>query len=132
MLKTNVRYTYPSSGPGEGLYTTTVGPGLAPLRSTKLRKLRLTAEEDSYGREQKLVDNMPNFSSQEIIWDSISVELQEIIRVRLGFEAADLEKDPNLLFVIVREMAGGPEMVVYERIIRQMEFMLFTQGKMIR
>jgi hypothetical protein len=40
-----------------------------------------------------------------------------------------LEKHPNLLFVIVREMAGGPEMVVYERIKRQMEFMLFTQGK---
>ena len=62
------------------------------------------------------------------------MESQEIIGVRPGFEAADMEQDPNLLFVIIREthfleMAGGPEMVVYERIKRQMGFMLFTQGK---
>ena len=45
-----------------------------------------------------------------------------------------MEQDSNLLFVIIREtqlleMAGCPEMVVYERIKRQMEFILFTQGK---
>ena len=43
--------------------------------------------------------------------------------IRPGFEAADMEQDPNLLFVIIcethlLEMAGGPEMVVYERIKR--------------
>ena len=49
-----------------------------------------------------------------------------------------MEQDPNLLFVIIcethlLEMAGGPEMVVYERIKRQVEFLSFTQvKKMIR
>ena len=62
------------------------------------------------------------------------MESQEIIRTRSGFEAADMEQDSNLLFVIIREthlleMAGCPEMVEYERIKRQMEFILFTQGK---
>ncbi len=38
-------------------------------------------------------------------------------------EVADMEQDPNLLFVIIREthfleMAGGLEMVVYKRIKR--------------
>ena len=75
---------------------------------------------------------MPKFYAT--LWDSISVESQEIIRVRPGFEAADMEQDPNLLSVIIREthlleMAGGPEMVVYERIKQQMKFMLFTQGR---
>ena len=130
VLKTNVRYTYPAVQRKD--YTPPVGTGLAPLRPIQLKKLRLTAEEDRNGREQKLVDNMPKFYAT--LWDSISVESQEIIRVRPGFDAADLEQDPNLLFVIIREthlleMAGGPEMVVYERIKRQMEFMLFTQGR---
>jgi hypothetical protein len=100
-----------------------------------LKKLRLTAEEDRNGREQKLVDNMPKFYAT--LWDSISVESKEIIRVRPGFDAADLEQDPNLPFVIIREthlleMAGGPEMVTYERTKRQVEFMTFIKGKMIR
>ena len=130
VLKTNVRYTYPAVQRKD--YTPPVGTGLAPLRPIQLKKLRLTAEEDRNGREQKLVDNMPKFYAT--LWDSISVESQEIIRVRPGFEAADMEQDPNLLFVIIREthlleMAGGPEMVVYERIKRQMEFLSFTQGK---
>ena len=59
------------------------------------------------------------------------MESKEIIRVRPGFDAADLEQDPNLLFVIIRE-AGGPEMVTYERINRQVEFMIFIKRKMIR
>ena len=130
VLKTNVRYTYPAVQRRD--YTPPVGPGLAPLRLTQLRKLMLTVKEDRNGREQKLVDNMPKFYAT--FWDSISVESQEIIRVLPGFEAADMVQDPNLLFVVIREthlleMAGGPEMVVYERIKRQMEFMLFTQGK---
>jgi hypothetical protein len=130
VLKTNVRYTYPAVQRRD--YTPPVGPGLAPLRLTQLRKLMLTAEEDRNGQEQQLVDNMPKFYAT--LWDSISVESQEIIRVRPGFEAADMEQDPNLRFVIIREMhllemAGSPEMVVYERIKRQMGFMLFTQGK---
>ena len=55
------------------------------------------------------------------MWDCISVESSgEIIRVGPGYPAADLEQYPNLLFLIIREphlleMAGGPEMVVYER-----------------
>ena len=59
------------------------------------------------------------------------MESQEIIRVRPGVDAADLEQDPNLLFVILCEkhlfeMAGCPEMVIlYERIKRQVEFMSF-------
>jgi len=130
VLKTNVRYTYPAVQRRD--YTPPVGPGLAPLRLTQLRKLMLTVKEDRNGREQKLVDNMPKFYAT--FWDSISVESQEIIRVLPGFEAADMVQDPNLLFVVIREthlleMAGGPEMVVYERIKRQVEFMLFTQGK---
>ena len=130
VLKTNVRYTYPAVQRKD--YTPPVGTGLAPLRPIQLKKLRLTAEEDRNGREQKLVDNMPKFYAT--LWDSISVESQEIIRVRPGFDAADLEQDPNLLFVIIREthlleMAGGPEMVIYERIKRQVEFMSFIQGK---
>ena len=130
MLKTNVRYTYPAVQRKD--YTPPVGTGLAPLRPIQLKKLRLTAEEDRNGREQKLVDNMPKFYAT--LWDSISVESQEIIRVRPGFDAADLEQDQNLLFVIIREthlfeMAGGPEMVIYERIKRQVEFMSFIQGK---
>ena len=45
-----------------------------------------------------------------------------------------MEQDPNLLFVIIcethlLEMAGGPEMVVYERIKRQVEFLSFMQVK---
>jgi len=131
VLKTNVRYTYPAVQRRD--YRPPVGPGLAPLRPTQLRKLRLIAEEDRNGREKKgLVDNIPKFYATT--WDSISTESQELIRVRPGFEAADMEQDPNLLFVIIREthlleMASGPEMVVYERIKRQVEFLSFTQGK---
>ena len=51
VLKTNVRYTYPAVQRKD--YTPPVGPGLAPLRPTQLRNLRLTAaEEDRNGREQ--------------------------------------------------------------------------------
>ena len=48
--KTNVRYTYPAVQRRD--YTPPVGPGLAPLRPTQLKKLRLTAEQDRNGREQ--------------------------------------------------------------------------------
>ena len=88
VLKTNVRYTYPAVQRRD--YRPPVGPGLAPLRPTQLRKLRLIAEEDRNGRNKnKLVDNMPKFYATS--WDSISVESQELIRVRPGFEAADME-----------------------------------------
>ena len=133
MLKTNVRYTFPAVQRRN--YTPPVGTGLAPLRPSQLKKLRLTAEEDRNGREQKLVDNMPKFYAT--LWDSISVESKGIIRVRPGFDAADPKQDLNLHFVIIREthlleMAGGPEMVTYERIKRQVEFMIFIKRKMIR
>ena len=99
VLKTNVRYTYPAVQRKD--YTPPVGTGLAPLRPIQLKKLRLTAEEDRNGREQKLVDNMPKLYAT--LWDSILVESQEIIRVQSGFEAVDMEQDLNLLFVIIRE-----------------------------
>ena len=131
MLKTNVRYTYPAVQRRD--YTPPVGTGLAPARPIQLKKLRLTAEEeDRNGREQKLVDNMPKLYAT--LWDSISAQ-KIIIRVRPGFDGADLEQDPNLLFVIIREthlleMAGGPEMVIYEeRIKRQVEFMSLIKGE---
>ena len=129
VLKNNVRYTYPAVVAAD--YTPPLGAEQAPLNPPQLRKLRLKSEEDRNGREQKLVDNEPRFYST--LWDSISVESQEIIRVRPEFPAADLEQDPNLLFLIIRathllEMAGGPEMVMYERIKKQMEFMAFHQG----
>ena len=72
--KTNARYTYPAVQRRD--YTPPVGPGLAPLRPTQFRKLRLTAEEDRNGREQKLVDNMPKFYAT--LWDSISVDSARI------------------------------------------------------
>jgi hypothetical protein len=48
-----------------------------------------------------------------------------------------MEQDLNLLFVIIREthlleMAGGPEMVVYERIKRQVEFYRSRKEEVIR
>ena len=100
VLKTNVRYTYPAVQRRD--YTPPVGTGLAPLRPIQLKKLRLLTaeEEDRNGREKKLVDNMPKFYAT--LFDSISVESQKIIRVRPGFDGADLQ-DPNLLFVIIRE-----------------------------
>ena len=125
MLKTNERYIYPAVQRRD--YTPPpVGPELASLKPNQL------TEEDRNGREQKLVDNMPKFYAT--LWDSISVESYEIKRVRPGFEATDMEQDPNLLFVIIRKthllkMAGGPEMVEYERIKRQVEYLSFTQGK---
>ncbi len=51
VLKTNMRYTYPAVQRRD--YRPPVGPGLAPLRPTQLRKLRLIAEEDRNEREQK-------------------------------------------------------------------------------
>ena len=66
------------------------------------------------------------------------MESQEIIRVRPGVDAADLEQDPNLLFVILREkhileMAGGPEMVIllYERKKSKWNLCHLFKGKMI-
>eukprot|EP00597_Dinobryon_sp_UTEXLB2267_P001225 CAMPEP_0170077652 /NCGR_PEP_ID=MMETSP0019_2-20121128/14423_1 /TAXON_ID=98059 /ORGANISM="Dinobryon sp., Strain UTEXLB2267" /LENGTH=354 /DNA_ID=CAMNT_0010290103 /DNA_START=230 /DNA_END=1294 /DNA_ORIENTATION=- len=130
LLKTNERFVYPAVVAAD--YTPPVGEGEAALTAASLSKLRLKAEEDRNGKAQKLLDNSPAFYAT--LWDAMSVESQQLVRVKPGHAEADLAEDPNLLWAIIREThftetAGGALMVVHERVRHCEEFAKFHQGK---
>mmetsp|Transcript_4763 Transcript_4763/g.7095 ORF Transcript_4763/g.7095 Transcript_4763/m.7095 type:complete len:361 (+) Transcript_4763:315-1397(+) len=130
LLKTNERFVYPAVVAAD--YTPPIGVGEAALSAANLAKLRLKAEEDRNGKAQKLLDSSPAFYAT--LWDAMSVESQQLVRVKPGYAAADLAEDPNLLWEIIREThftetAGGALMVVHERVRHCEEFGKFHQGR---
>ena len=132
VLKNNVAFVYPAVVAAD--YTPPLGAGQLALTGAQLAKLRLKAEEERNAKVLKLADNMAGFYAT--LWDSLSIESQQLIRVRPDYVAADLTEDPNLLFPIIREthlleIAGGPQMIVHERVRLGIDFAYFSQGEAV-
>ena len=125
-MKNNVPYTIRAV-----LEEDYVPEGDGHLNAASLLVLRLDAEKNRNKAMEKLRDNSTIFYIT--LWDSLSVESQQIVRAHEDFEEADLEQDPNSLWLIITSThltnanGGGDEMRLFDRIQLEREFAAFSQ-----
>ena len=129
VMKNNVAYVVPAVV--ENDYVPIIEEGGEQMNEVNIALLRLDAEKNRNKAIARLKEAATIFFVT--LWDAASVESQEVIRQHDDYEAADLEQDPNLLWMIIVEThltnvnGGGDEMRVFDRIQLEREFAAFSQ-----
>ena len=129
VMKNNVPYVVPAVELED--YTPLVPEGGVQINNAQIALLRMEAEKT----RNKVVARFKESATVFFItlWDSTSVESQEVIRQHPDFEDADLRQDPNILWAIILEThltnmnGGGDEMRVFDRIQLERNFNSFSQ-----
>ena len=99
VLKNNVPYVPPAILPAD--YTPPAIAGEAPLAAAALTLLRVDAEKQRNKEVLRLKQTMPKFYAT--LWESLSIESREEITQHASFVQADLDQDPNVLWIMIRE-----------------------------
>jgi predicted lactoylglutathione lyase len=99
VLKNNVAYVPPAIAAAD--YTPPAIEGEAALSSAALTQLRVDAEKQRNKEVLRLKQTMPKFFAT--LWESLSVESREEVSQHERFIQADLDQDPNVLWIIIRE-----------------------------
>ena len=95
VLKNNVPYVPPAIVPAD--YTPPAVAGEAALAAAALGLLRVDAEKQRNKEVLRLKQTMPKFYAT--LWESISIESREEVSQHALFLQADLNQDPNVLWI---------------------------------
>ena len=99
MLKDNLPYVPPAIVSAD--YTPPVVAGEAALAAAALTLLRVNAEKQRNKEVLRLKQIMSKFFAT--LWKSLSVESREEVSQHAQFLQADLDQDPNVLWILIRE-----------------------------
>jgi len=128
VLRTGVKYALPPVTAAQ--YTPTLAPGEPALPAAILNKMKENAYTERQSEEMRMKRKEP--SMYAALWEIFDDDVKEAIGGHVDFHATKLDRDPNRLAIIAKEVIesgdqGGAQLRVQNRLILRKQFESFKQ-----